>query len=355
MKRIDKLRDMFDDLGIDAMLITNDQNRRYMTGFTGTAGLVLVTKEEAFLVVDFRYVDQANEQAKEFSIIEVSTKAELLGEIVRQTDRLEVAKLGFEQNHVNYYPYTEYNERISAEMIPLSNTIESLRMIKDREEIATIKTAAEIADAAFTKLLDFIRPGVTEIEVSNELEFYMRKQGATSSAFDIIVASGIRSAFPHGVASNKKIEKGEMVTLDFGAYYQGYRSDITRTVAVGEPNNDLKGIYSIVLEALSKALSGIKSGILGKEADAFSRDYITEKGYGKQYGHGSGHGIGLDIHEEPFKNVNCEIRLQSGMVLTVEPGIYIPKLGGVRIEDDILITQDGNEVLTHSPKELIIL
>ncbi|MBP2242505.1 Xaa-Pro aminopeptidase [Cytobacillus eiseniae] len=355
MKRLDKLRDMFAELGIDAMLITNDQNRRYMTGFTGTAGLVLVTKEEAFLVVDFRYVDQATEQAKAFSIIEVSTKADLLEEIVRQTDRLKVAKLGFEQNHVNYYSYTEYNERINAEMIPLSNAIESLRMIKDKEEIAAIKTAAEIADAAFTQLLDFIRPGVTEIEVSNELEFYMRKQGATSSAFDIIVASGFRSAFPHGVASNKKIEKGEMITLDFGAYYQGYRSDITRTVAVGEPNNDLKGIYTIVFEALSKALSSIKPGILGKEADAFSRDYITEKGYGKQYGHGSGHGIGLDIHEEPFKNANCEIRLQPGMVLTVEPGIYIPKLGGVRIEDDILITQDGNEVLTHSPKELIIL
>ncbi|QED49088.1 M24 family metallopeptidase [Cytobacillus dafuensis] len=355
MKRLEKLRAVFNEFGIDAMLITNDQNRRYMTGFTGTAGLVLITKDEAFLVVDFRYVAQASLQAKDFSIIEVSTKAALLSEIVRQTDRLNISKIGFEQKHVNFFTYSEYKEKLNAEMIPLSGVVEELRMVKDEEEIKTIRVAAEIADATFTHILNFIRPGVSEIEVSNELEFYMRKQGATSSAFDTIVASGHRSAFPHGVASSKLIEKGDFVTLDFGAYYQGYRSDITRTLAVGEPNEDLKGIYDIVHNALSRALSGIKPGITGEEADALSRDFITEKGYGKQYGHGSGHGIGLDIHEEPFKNVNCEIILQPDMVLTVEPGIYIPNLGGVRIEDDILITQDGNEVITKSTKELIIL
>lgn len=355
MERLEKLRSVFDEHGIDAMLITNDQNRRYLTGFTGSAGLVLITKEEAFLAVDFRYVAQASSQAKDYSIIEVSTKANLLGEIVRQTERLNVAKLGFEQNHLNYYSYSEYKGKLSAEMIPLSGVVEKLRMIKDEEEIKTIRVAAEIADAAFTHIQEFIRPGVTEIEVSNELEFYMRKQGATSSAFDTIVASGQRSALPHGVASSKLIEKGDMVTLDFGAYYQGYRSDITRTLAVGEPNEDLRGIYYIVQNALSKALSSIKPVMTGKEADALSRDFITEKGYGKQYGHGSGHGIGLDIHEEPFKNTNCEIQLEPGMVLTVEPGIYIPNLGGVRIEDDILITGEGNEVLTKSTKDLIIL
>ncbi|WNS74713.1 Xaa-Pro peptidase family protein [Bacillus sp. DTU_2020_1000418_1_SI_GHA_SEK_038] len=355
MKRLEKLREMFDSFGIDAMLITNDQNRRYMTGFTGSAGLVLITKEEALLVVDFRYVEQANEQAKDFSIIQVSTKAELLAEIVRQTEQLNISKLGFEQTHVSFYSYSEYQKKLRAELVPLTGAIEKLRMIKDEEEISIIREAAGIADAAFTHILEFIKPGITEIEVSNELEAYMRNLGATSSAFDTIVASGHRGAFPHGVASSKVIEKGDMVTLDYGAYYKGYRSDITRTVAVGEPSEDLKGIYNIVLEALTKALDGIKPGITGKTADAFSRDFITEKGYGKQYGHGSGHGIGLDIHEEPFKNVNCEIVIESGMVLTVEPGIYIPNLGGVRIEDDILITVDGNEIITKSPKELIVL
>lgn len=355
MTRLDKLRASFDGYGIDALLITNDQNRRYMTGFTGTAGLVLITKEEALLVVDFRYVEQAHSQAKDFTIIQVSTRAELIGEIVRQTEKLRISKLGFEQNHVSFYSYSEYKASIASEMIPITGAIEKLRMIKDKEEIQTIKEAAEISDAAFTHILEFIKPGVTEIEVSNELEAYMRKQGATSSAFDTIVASGFRSAFPHGVASSKVIEKGDMVTLDFGAYYKGYRSDITRTIAVGEPKEDLRNIYGIVLESLSIALVGIKPGITGKEADAFSRDFITEKGYGKQYGHGSGHGIGLDIHEEPFKNINCEVILESGMVLTVEPGIYIPNLGGVRIEDDILLTDDAIEIITKSPKELIIL
>ncbi|KAB2334661.1 aminopeptidase P family protein [Cytobacillus depressus] len=355
MKRLEKLREMFDGLGINGILITNDQNRRYMTGFTGTAGLVLITKEEAILVVDFRYVEQANEQAKDFSVVQVSAKAELLAEVVRQTERLKISKLGFEQTHMSFYSYSEYQAQLKAEMVPLTGTIEKLRMIKDKEEISIIREAAEIADAAFTHILEFIKPGIKEIEVSNELESYMRKQGATSSAFDTIVASGHRGAFPHGVASIKVIEKGDMVTLDFGANYKGYRSDITRTIAVGEPNEDLKGIYYIVLEALSKALDGIKPGMTGKTADAFSRDYITEKGYGKQYGHGSGHGIGLDIHEEPFKNVNCEIVLEQGMVLTVEPGIYIPNLGGVRIEDDILLTADGIEIITKSAKELLVL
>lgn len=355
MKRLDKLREMFDGFGVDALLITNDQNRRYMTGFTGTAGLVLITKEEALLVVDFRYVEQASQQAKDFSIVQVSTKAELLGEIVRQTERLNISKLGFEQNHVSFYSYSEYQTKLRSEMVPLSGAVEKLRMIKDENEINIIREAAEISDAAFKHILEFIKPGITEIEVSNELEAYMRRKGATSSAFDTIVASGYRGAFPHGVASTKVIEKGDMVTLDFGAYYKGYRSDITRTVAVGEPSEDLKGIYSIVLEALTIALNGIKPGITGKSADAFSRNFITEMGYGKQYGHGSGHGIGLDIHEEPFKNVNCDTIIEPGMVLTVEPGIYIPNLGGVRIEDDILITADGNEIITKSPKELIIL
>lgn len=355
MNRLQKLRDNFDRLGIDAMLITNDQNRRYMTGFTGTAGLVLITRNEAYLAVDFRYVSQATLQAKDFTILQVATKADLLAEIVRQTERLEVSKLGFEQTHMSFHTYTQYKEKLKAEMIPLTGVVEKLRMVKDEEEISIIRAAAEMADAAFTHILSFIKPGVTEIAVSNELEAFMRSKGATSSAFDIIVASGERSALPHGVASEKVIEIGDMVTLDFGAYYRGYRSDITRTIAVGEPKNELKEIYHIVLESLSKALSGIKPGMTGKAADALSRDFINEKGYGKQYGHGSGHGIGLDIHEEPFKNTNCEIVIEPNMVLTVEPGIYIPNLGGVRIEDDILITEDGVEVITKSPKELIIL
>lgn len=355
MGKLAKLRQVFDSMGIDGILITNDTNRRYLTGFTGTAGMVLITKAEAHLIVDFRYVEQAYSQVKNYSIIRVKDKSAFFEEIVEITKRLGVSRLGFEQENVTYQLHSRFKEKLSAEMVPLSGVIENLRMIKNEDEIKLIKTAAEISDAAFSHILEYIRPGLSEIEVANELEIYMRKQGATSSAFDIIAASGKRSALPHGVASTKKIEKGDMVTLDFGAYYRGYRSDITRTIAIGEPDVKLKEIYYIVLEALSRALSGIKPGITGREADAFSRDYITKKSYGEQYGHGSGHGVGLDIHEEPFMSTKCKKIIESGMVLTVEPGIYIPNLGGVRIEDDILVTNEGNVVLTKSPKDLIIL
>jgi Xaa-Pro aminopeptidase len=228
-------------------------------------------------------------------------------------------------------------------------------LIKTDSEIKILKVAADIADAAFKHMVEYIRPGLTEMEVSNELEFFMRKAGATSSSFDTIVASGYRGALPHGVASDKIIEKGDMITLDYGAYYKGYVSDITRTLAVGEPDEKLKEIYDIVLQAQMRGMDGIKPGMSGKEADALTRDYITEKGYGEYFGHSTGHGIGLEVHEGPSLASKSEIILEPGMVVTVEPGIYIPGLGGVRIEDDTLITSDHNETLTHSTKDLIIL
>jgi len=208
---------------------------------------------------------------------------------------------------------------------------------------------------AFEHIQTVIKPGVKEIEVANELEFFMRKQGATSSSFDIIVASGYRSALPHGVASDKEIESGELVTLDYGALYNGYCSDITRTFAVGQISEQLNEIYHVVLEAQLRGIKGTKTGLTGKEADALTRDYITEKGYGEYFGHSTGHGLGMDVHEAPSLSFRSETVLKPGMVVTIEPGIYIPDVGGCRIEDDILITKDGNESFTHSSKELITL
>ncbi len=248
-----------------------------------------------------------------------------------------------------------YDKEVEAELVPISGVIEKLRLIKTEAEIKILKVAADIADAAFKHILDFIRPGKTELEVSNELEFFMRRAGATSSSFSTIVASGHRSALPHGVASDKVIEAGDIVTMDYGAYYNGYVSDITRTVAVGEPDAKLKEIYDIVLNAQLRGMDGFKPGMTGREADALTRDYITEKGYGEYFGHSTGHGIGLEVHEGPSLSMKSDIILEPGMVVTCEPGIYIPGLGGVRIEDDTHITKDGNEALTHSTKELIIL
>ena len=196
---------------------------------------------------------------------------------------------------------------------------------------------------------------MTELQVSNELEFFMRKRGATSSSFDTIVASGVRSALPHGVASDKVIEVGDFVTLDFGAIYNGYISDTTRTVAVGEPSEQLKEIYQVVLDSQLLALEKVKPGMTGKEADAIARDYIASKGYGEAFGHSLGHGIGLEVHEGPGLSFRSDVVLEPGMVITIEPGIYLPNIGGVRIEDDALVTENGLEKLTHSTKELLIL
>lgn len=338
----------------DVLIITSNQNRRYLTGFTGSAGTVVITPTKALLLVDFRYTQQATNQSKEFDVREID-RSRLYETIQEILDTESIQTVGFEQQHVTYEVYQLMSSKLTATLMPLSNIVENLRMIKTPEEIELIKKAAWISDEAFKYILTFIKPGVSEIDIANELEFHMRKNGATGAAFDIIIASGHRSALPHGVASDKIIENGDMLTLDFGAYYQGYRSDMTRTIAVGEPPKKLKEIYQIVYDSLQKALSNMKAGITGKEADSYSRDFIKAKGYGKNYGHGSGHGLGLDIHENIFMSTVCEDILEENMVLTVEPGIYIPEFGGVRIEDDVIVTKNGIEVITHSPKELIIL
>lgn len=353
MEKLQRLRSSFEKLGIDALLITSEFNRRYMTGFTGSAGVTLISKDKALFITDFRYVEQASKQCEGFEIVKHT--GTIPEEVSEQAKKMGIQKLGFEQDHLTYSAFKSYEKAVKAELVPISGVIEKLRLIKGESEIKILKVAADIADAAFKHILDFIRPGVTELAVSNELEFFMRKAGAASSSFDIIVASGYRSALPHGVASDKVIEKGDLVTLDFGAYYNGYVSDITRTVAVGEPDEKLKEVYNIVLEAQLKGMEGIKPGMSGKEADALTRDYITEKGYGEYFGHSTGHGIGLEVHEGPALSTKSDIILEPGMLVTVEPGIYIPGLGGVRIEDDTLITKDHNEKLTHSTKELIIL
>ncbi|MBS4173432.1 Xaa-Pro peptidase family protein [Bacillus sp. FJAT-49736] len=353
MVKLEKLREAFHSSGIDGILITSPYNRRYISNFTGSSGAVLIAGDAALFITDFRYVEQASKQAEGFKIVQ--HKGIIHEEIAEQVKNLGIKNLGFEQDYVTYSEFQTYQKFIKAELIPVTNLIENLRLIKTESEIKILKEAADIADAAFKHIIDYIKPGLTELDVSNELEFFMRKCGATSSSFNTIVASGTRSALPHGVASEKVIEKGDFVTLDYGALYKGYISDITRTVAVGEPSEKLKEIYNVVLEAQLLAVEKIKPGMTGIEADAIARDYISSHGYGESFGHSLGHGIGLEVHEGPSLSVRSDIVLKPGMVVTIEPGIYIPGLGGVRIEDDTLITEDSNETLTHSTKDLIIL
>lgn len=353
MEKIQKLRTKFADNNVDGLLITSSYNRRYISGFTGTAGAVLISGEKALFITDFRYMEQAAKQCEGFEIIQ--HKGAIQEEVAKQVQQLGIRKLGFEEDHVTFSTFKSYDKAVEAELVPVSGAVEKLRLIKTDGEIKILKEAAEIADAAFKHITGFIRPGLTELEVSNELEFFMRKAGADSSSFDIIVASGYRSALPHGVASEKVIESGDFITLDFGAYYKGYVSDITRTLAVGKPEDKLKEIYNIVLEAQLRGMAGIKPGMTGKEADALTRNLIVEKGYGEYFGHSTGHGIGLEVHEGPGLSFKSDVVLEPGMVVTVEPGIYIPGVGGVRIEDDTVITMNHNTSLTHSTKELIIL
>ncbi|MGD7045564.1 M24 family metallopeptidase [Jeotgalibacillus proteolyticus] len=353
MSKVEQLRKQMAKHDLDGLMITSSYNRKYISNFTGSAGIAVISQEEAVFITDFRYTEQAADQAKEFTIVQ--HKGPIHQEVASQVERLGIKRLGFEQDHVVFGTYKQYEEAVQTQLVPVSGVVEKLRLIKTDSEIKILKEAADIADAAFKHILDFIQPGKTELEVSNELEFFMRNAGAQSSSFDIIVASGERSALPHGVASNKIIQSGELITMDFGALHKGYVSDITRTVAVGEPSDQLKEIYQVTLDAQLLAMEKIRPGLTGKQADAIARDYISSKGYGEYFGHSLGHGIGLEVHEGPGLSSRSDIELLENMVVTVEPGIYIAGLGGVRIEDDTVITKNGNETLTHSTKDLIIL
>lgn len=353
MSKLGKLRTALAENNLDAILITSPINRRYISGFTGSAGAVIISEKNAVFITDFRYTEQAEAQAEGFNIIE--HKEGIVAEIQKQLMGSNIKRLGFEKDHTTYGQYETYKQSFEAEVVPVTGLVEGIRIIKTSKELEVMKKAAKIADDAFLHIQSFIKPGVKEIEVSNELEFFMRKQGAVSSSFDTIVASGYRSAMPHGVATEKEIQSGELVTLDYGALYNGYCSDITRTVAVGEVSDELRKIYNVVLEANLRGVKEIKPGMTGREADAITRDYITEMGYGEHFGHSTGHGLGMEVHEAPGLSHRSDQRLQPGMVVTVEPGIYVAGLGGCRIEDDIVITENGNERLTSVTKEFIQL
>lgn len=353
-KRINKLQNKLKEKEIEAFLITKKENVRYLSQFTGTAGKLLITQNESIFITDFRYLDQAAEQTEGHQIEEISS--DFIENFAELLKRKNINNLSFESHDLNFKTYQKLKEKLNLKSFnPQDSLVENLRIIKDQKEIKKIKQAVAIADQGFQFLLNFIKPGKTEKEVALELEFFMKRKGGEANAFDFIVASGKRGALPHGVASNKKIEKGDLVTIDFGTVYQGYHSDITRTIAVGEVDSKLKKIYEIVLTAQKKVIAEIKAGMSCFDADKIARDLITEAGYKENFGHGLGHGVGLEIHENPRLSYTAEGLLKAGMIVTDEPGIYISGLGGVRIEDDLLITEEGCQVLNSAPKELITL
>ena len=353
MERVKNVQKELNEYKIDALLVTNMYNVRYLANFTGTTGLAVITKDNAYFITDFRYTEQAADQAKGFEIIK--NEGPIYEEVANIIEKDKINIIGFEEENITFSTYKKIEKLFPSELKAISGLVEKLREVKSEAEIEIIQKAVDIAEKAYDYILGFVKSGMTEIEVANELDFYMRKHGATGVSFDTIVASGVRSAMPHGVASEKVIEEGDMVTIDFGCYYEGYASDMTRTFAVGDPGEELKNIYEIVKEANRKVTATAKAGITGAELDAIARDYITEQGYGDAFGHTTGHGLGLEVHEGPAISFRNENRLVENNVVTNEPGIYIPGLGGVRIEDDLVIKEDGNVNLMSTSKELIIL
>jgi len=351
--RIKKVHKLMAENCLDGFLVDSPESRYYLSGFTGTAGRILFTEKQDYFLTDFRYVQQANEQTEGYKILEINKNFEVkLNELIQEYG---INKLGFESKAVTYQQYEKYDQYIETGLVATQDYIEKLRLIKDDSEIDKIKKAVEISDKTFEHILSFIKPGISERDVALELEFYMKRLGAEKNAFDFIVASGKRSSLPHGVATEKKLENGDFVTMDFGAFYQGYCSDITRTVVIGEASEEQKEIYGIVLDAQLKVIEKTKAAMTCVDVDDIARAMIVEAGYGDNFGHGLGHGIGLEVHEGPRVSFTSEDTLEVGMVVTDEPGIYLPNWGGVRIEDDLLITEQGCQVLNKAPKELIVL
>jgi len=354
VKRIKRIRNIFNSINADGIIICSPNNRRYLSGFTGSAGFLLISNNEMGFATDFRYVKQAEKECANFEIFEIKFQPEVfLSEIIK---KYNIRSLAYEDSFMTVSFYNKLRSKLSEiDFVPLKESEGIIRIIKDENELKFIEKAAKIADNAFAHVLGFVKPGVSERDIALELEYFMKRNGASKLSFDSIVASGKRSSLPHGIATDKIIERGDFLTLDFGCVYNGYCSDMSRTIVVGKADAKQKEIYDTVLRAQLEALTYIKAGVLGKDVDKAARDIIRDAGYGDYFGHGLGHGVGLAIHEEPRLSLSGDKILEKNMVVTDEPGIYIPDYGGVRIEDLVVVGENKPIVLSKSIKELIEL
>ena len=357
-KRIQALLSKMKALNLDAMLIGSKANRMYLSGFTGSSALLYISEKRQVIITDFRYMEQVGIQCKHFESLNQGTLG-LIGSALKLAQEEGAKRIGFESEHTVYSTYVELTNHSEFEFVPTNRLIEEARQIKDEDELAKLTQAEHIGDLAFKGIVPFIeanwRNGLTETDIALEIERIMRKNGATGTSFDSIVAAGAKSSLPHAVPGDVTLKEGDFLVMDFGCIYEGYCSDMTRTIVIGEPTAKHLEIYNTVLKAQLAALEQIKPGMTGSEVDKISRDIITEAGYGELFGHGLGHGVGIDIHENPRFSPAEKTIIRPGMVMTVEPGIYVPGFGGVRIEDMVIVTENGISNVTHSPKELIII
>jgi len=352
--RQDSAQKIIDSNHLEVILFSSLENIRYLCGFTGSDGAFVLTKKDSFFLTDSRYWTQAEEEVKGCHIVHYKKKMEGIASLLLD---FKVKRIGFESPALPFSLHRSLLEKLTKdlELIPLEDEIRNLRAVKDAQELTLIRGAIDLSSKAFFHIIEMLKEGVLERDAALEMEFFMKKNGAEALGFDIIIASGKRSALPHGRASDKRIEKGDFVLIDFGSGFRGYHSDQTRTVVCGKPSSEQEKVYQVVKEAHDRAIEKVRPGTPFCDVDAAARDYIRSQGYGEYFGHGTGHGIGLAVHEDPVVNSENKELLREGMVFTVEPGVYIPDWGGVRIEDMVRVTSHGAEVLTYLPKELQII
>jgi Xaa-Pro aminopeptidase len=347
--RLTKLRSALVKLGLDAMLVSQPENRRYLSGFTGSAGLLLISATRSALVTDFRYYEQVEREAPQFELVKIEDNLEkTLPPLLSDAD---VHRLGFESQDVTVDQlYTWSQATQGVEWVPVKNVVETIRSVKDAGEIELLRRSVAVTDEAFAHLLEVLKPGMTEREAAWVIEEHMRTHGASKVSFDLIVASGPNGALPHAHPSDRPIELSDPIVIDIGSTVDGYCSDMTRTICLGQADSRYLAVWDIVLKAQQAAEAAIRAGMTGVQADAMARDVITQAGYGQHFGHGLGHGVGLAVHEQPRASRLSPDTLQAGMSLTVEPGIYLPGHFGVRIEDLVVVHEEGVEILTKTPK-----
>ena len=354
MNHLTQIAQKLDEFQLDAMLITSDPGERYALGFHGE-GLVLVTRDHTHYSTDGRYIEAARQQIEGASISLTSREKghlTLAAEYI-QTHNLE--KVGFESGYMSVDEYHTYAEKLPCLLVPAQGLLDGLRSAKDSDELACMRQAQRITDETFAAILGFLRPGLTEQEVAARLVYEMLLRGADKVSFDPIVATGPNGSKPHAIPGDTVIENGMFVTMDFGCMYGGYCSDMTRTVAVGQPSEEMVLVYNTVLQAQLAGIAAARAGIPGADIDAAARQVIAQAGYGKYFSHSFGHSLGLEIHESPNASPAESTIMPVGAVVSAEPGIYLPGRFGVRIEDVLVLNEEGCEIITASPKELIVL
>ncbi|MBN9502593.1 MAG: hypothetical protein BGO01_17665 [Armatimonadetes bacterium 55-13] len=355
MTNLDRLRIAMAEAGIPALIVSDLGSVNWLTGFTGTFGIAVVSGDAAQFITDSRYAIQAGEQVKDMPHSWFQSPVNGDEYLAQKIKEMGIQRIGFEGASVTYANFERWRDKLAGiELYGAPDLVSDLRMVKNESEIDRVRAACGIADACFEHVQRLIQPGVTEYDINLDIEFFIRRQGA-EIAFPPIVVSGERSARPHGKASEKKLEVGDFLTMDFGAKVEGYCSDITRTVVVGEATDRHREIYNQVLKAEVECINAIKPGVRAADVDTLARTILDEKGLAQYFGHGLGHGLGALVHDAGRMNKTSQNVFEPGQIWTVEPGVYIPGFGGVRIEDDVLVTENGVEILTKSPKDLLVL